>query len=190
MKIESYIYKLIIISSFFICSSNIFASEITSSDITEAINTSSVVSIDESVLFEEDEYVRIARPIVTDESLITTFESKINMMGEAREGTLIAITVYQDENVLNMYDLEPVGATQTFNQLIELGDRHNVIIVSYMHEADGVGSHIQLEIYRQPDENKALLKNFIISTTSDLPDRLVEKADSIEQEITMMLEIN
>ncbi len=136
------------------------------------------ISVDSSVIFDETEYVRITQPIVDNEEeyVITTFEHQINMMGEARAGTQLIVTVQHSDETSKLYELELVGATQTFNQLIELGERQNLITIYYSHEAFDEHMHsLMFQIYRQPEENKSQLKNYIISTPSDLPEGLNEK---------------
>ncbi len=147
----------------------------TAQSIQEIIDSNiNIAKVDSSVMFDLNEYVRITQPIVDEQEYeITTFERQINMMGEARAGTQIVITVLRDNFEHQKYELELVGATQTFNQLIELGERQNLIIVSYKH--NDYENTFAFEIFRQPEENKSQLKNFIISTPNDLPESLNEK---------------
>ena len=123
--------------------------------------------------FEEEEYVRIAQPD-TDKK-IKTFDSEINIMGEAREGAEIEIITYvstteTDISVLSdalpyytVYKLNNVGATQTFSQLIKLYEGHNHILICYTYTPEEVDGMIEMIVDREPEEVKEQIKNYIVS---------------------------
>lgn len=132
----------------------------------------------QSITFKEGEYVRITQPSLVENA--PTFDSQTNVMGEAREGTIIKIEVAVGsteetaEKVLHdktlgkyrLYELATVGATQTFNQLIDLGEGMNVIKISYTHEdkADVYGS-MKFTIERKKQAIKEDLKNYNVMTS-------------------------
>lgn len=123
----------------------------------------------QSITFEKDEYVRVTQPIKKD-GVTSTFDSQINIMGEAREGTNIVITVSlsAEENVENKilpvkYELSVVGATQTFNQLIELNEGTNIIVISYTNvNTKDVYGEMTITIKRENEDTKKAMKNYIV----------------------------
>ncbi|OON90920.1 MAG: hypothetical protein ATN32_02940 [Candidatus Epulonipiscium fishelsonii] len=108
------------------------------------------------------EYLHITQPLDNT----TTFDSQINMMGEAIEGIEIVIVVSQDE-VYNLYDVGIVGATETFNQLIDLYEGDNFISVAGRY--DEIVMEETFQVRREPKKNKDKLQNFVITGTEDLP---------------------
>ncbi|OOB78133.1 MAG: hypothetical protein BEN19_00995 [Epulopiscium sp. Nuni2H_MBin003] len=140
-----------------------------------------------SIDFTHDEYVRITHPVTDydEDYILTTFEEHINIMGEAKVGTNITISVVQEQVLYKEYILGEVGATQTFNQLIELGEKDNQIVLEYTTIEKEIGV-IVVDIYRQPEEHKLKIKNYIVSTPSDLPDNLVEKTTDTGIQIIMI----
>ncbi len=164
--------------------------------IQQILDSNKYKETDSSIEFMANEYVRVIQPIILlqADSFVTTFEKEINLMGEARAGTQISITIYSGNEVYKKYELEPVGATQTFNQLLSLQEKDNTIVLKYTHpdlptqsttiaaidpgfdkltEAD-LANSIVTKIYRQPEEHKLKIKNYIVSTPGDLPGNLVE----------------
>ncbi|ONI45462.1 hypothetical protein AN641_04095 [Candidatus Epulonipiscioides gigas] len=168
------ISKLMILGAFIICASEVIATD----NIQKILDSNqNQVSIDSSVEFQKNEYVRITQPIIQIEEdfLITTFESEINMMGHARVGTKISITVYNGNEVYKTYELEEVGATQTFNQLVSLNEKDNTVVLTYTHkDIPNSTQELSTKIYRQPEENKLKIKNYVVSTPQDLPENLIE----------------
>ena len=124
-------------------------------------------------LTSEDGYIsRITQP---NKINMTTFESKINLMGEALyQGTEITIEVYDTKTFIkagktevvyktlptNIYELGKVGATKTFNQLLDLAEGENKIVVHYL--ADKVEDEMVFYITRESEENKQQIKNYIV----------------------------
>ncbi|ONI46795.1 hypothetical protein AN644_02525 [Candidatus Epulonipiscium fishelsonii] len=131
---------------------------------TETFNEETTESFDDNKK-ETDEYLHITQPLDNT----TTFDSQINMMGEATEGIEIIIVVAQDETY-NLYDVGTVGATETFNQLIDLYEGDNVISVAGKHDTTVVEEIF--EVRREPKENKNKLQNFVITGKEDLPSNL------------------
>ena len=124
-------------------------------------------------LASEDGYIsRITQP---NKINMTTFESKINLMGEALyQGTDITIEIY-DTKVFtkagktetyfkslptNVYNLGKVGATKTFNQLLDLAEGENKIVVRYT--LNNVKDEMEFYITRESEENKQQIKNYIV----------------------------
>lgn len=124
---------------------------------------------DTAIKFAEDEYLRITTPNGKDE--IKTFEKQLNVMGEARANTKVTMTVYYEnpeqriiagKPLSRTYEVSDVGATQTFNQLIDLEVGENKIIVKYVYDKKS-GSY-ELEITRQSEAEKEQIKNYIANT--------------------------
>lgn len=128
-----------------------------------------VKTTDTAIKFADGEYIRITQPINKDET--KTFEKQLNVMGEARSGAKITIVVsYENQEqrlvsgkpISKTYELSDVGATQTFNQLIDLEVGKNKIVVKY--EYGKVTGTEEIYIERQSEENKEKLKNFIANS--------------------------
>jgi len=141
-------------------------------DSTTGANIKAVTVIEDDkkvdVLMSEDEYVRITQPTKVNTS---TFESKINIMGEAKFGTNITIEVGsvstdKDNKLLpklpKIYELNTVGVTETFNQLIELFEGQNEVVFTYTNEKDKrVRGSMSFMVTREPEETKESLKTYI-----------------------------
>ena len=84
----------------------------------------------------DDGYVRITQPTKVNTS---TFESKMNIMGETKQDTEIVIEVYNTKSGkesigvskegIVVYEFGKVGITGTFNQLVELLEGENKIVI-------------------------------------------------------------
>lgn len=120
---------------------------------------------------EDDGYVRITQPTKIS---TTTFESKINLMGETEQGTEITIEIYnkkdstktdksayKDEATVT-YELKTVGLTGTFSQLLELLEGDNKIVLSYSNAKDKKDDEMVFYITRESEQNKELIKNYIV----------------------------
>ncbi|MGL5676498.1 MAG: hypothetical protein ACRDDX_08790 [Cellulosilyticaceae bacterium] len=114
---------------------------------------------------EEKISVRITQPPKKDD--IQTFDSQMNVMGEAIVGTDIIISVTYDTNLVDLqedqktveYKLKTVGATQTFNQLIDLKEGENTIVLRYVNGSDkGI---LTLKIKRMSESERQLIKSYI-----------------------------
>ncbi|WP_305767452.1 hypothetical protein [Candidatus Epulonipiscium viviparus] len=195
MKINRYIARIMILGAITLVNNQAFATA-EQETIQQILDSNKYKETDSSIEFMANEYVRVIQPIILlqADSFVTTFEKEINLMGEARAGTQISITIYSGNEVYKKYELEPVGATQTFNQLLSLQEKDNTIVLKYTHpdlptlsttiaaidpgfdkltEAD-LANSIVTKIYRQPEEHKLKIKNYIVSTPGDLPGNLVE----------------
>lgn len=123
----------------------------------------------QSITFEKDEYVRITQPIKKD-GVTCTFDSQINVMGEAREGTNVVITVslsteenMEEKKLPVKYELPVVGATQTFNQLIELNEGTNIIVISYTNlNTKNVYGEMTFTLKREKEDTKKAIKGYIV----------------------------
>lgn len=125
----------------------------------------------------EDYYVRITQPSLKDET-VQTFDTQMNIMGEATVGTDIKITVYyikDEKDPMNEttekeeYILKTVGATKTFSQLIDLKEGLNKVLIQYQYVNNGVKGSLSIKINRKPEAEKEMIKSYI------KPQEIVEK---------------
>ncbi|OON97405.1 MAG: hypothetical protein ATN31_08245 [Candidatus Epulonipiscioides saccharophilum] len=217
VKANKYIVQIIILGTIIVTNNQVLATQTNIQQILDS-NKYEQTTVDSSIEFKKDEYVKIINPLMGlgENSFVTTFEKEINLMGEARAGTKISIVVYNGTKIYKEYELDPVGATQTFNQLLSLQEKDNTVVLTYTHpdlklievkdekdekdekseeknlnEAEnlkevelekGPKNSITLNIYRQPEENKLKIKNYIVSTPEDLPGNLVEIPQQTEFE--------
>jgi hypothetical protein len=152
----------------------LFSSVVYGSDsvaVTSNVTVETVVKDDKKVevVVSEDKYVRITQPTKVNTS---TFESKMNIMGETKQGTDIIIEVYNTKidktstdlpKASAVYTLSTVGVTETFNQLIELLEGENKIVLSYTNEKDKKDkADMIFFITRESEETKEKLKTFIV----------------------------
>lgn len=126
-------------------------------------------------LASEDGYIsRITQP---NKINTTTFESKINLMGEASaQGMKITIEIYNTKTIgkadkietvfktepTQVYELGEVGATCTFNQLLDLLVGENKIVVKYINAGNKIDDEMVFYITRESEENKQQLKNYVV----------------------------
>lgn len=116
-------------------------------------------------LSNEDGNVRITQP---NKIHLTTFESKINLMGQTKKGTTITIEIYnskenaKSEEPIKTYEVGTVGVTGTFNQLIELAEGENRIVVIYANSKEKMDDEMIFYITREPEESKKLIKEYIV----------------------------
>lgn len=128
-------------------------------------------NVTDTVTFEKDEYVRITQPTKMNTA---TFDAKMNVMGEARVGTNIKLEVQNIKSTkeakqvvqnTKVYELNTVGVTKTFNQLIELAEGENHVLVTYTHEKnEEINGTLTFIITREPESKKEALKNYIVTT--------------------------
>jgi hypothetical protein len=152
----------------------LFGSVVYGSDgatVTSNVTVETVVKDDKKVevVVSEDKYVRITQPTKVNTS---TFESKMNIMGETKQGTDIVIEVYHtkiDKDSTDLpkasatYTLSTVGVTETFNQLIELLEGENKIVLSYTNPKDKKEkANMIFFITRESEETKEKIKTFIV----------------------------
>lgn len=115
------------------------------------------------IQFKENEFVRITQPTFKEKEAVSTFESQLNIIGEARVDTTIKIKVMYDNGEAKVYDeLKPVGVTQTFNQLIDLKVGQNVVVISATHKDGKSTAEITGTITRKSEQTKEDLKNYIV----------------------------
>lgn len=126
-------------------------------------------------LASEDGYIsRITQP---NKINTTTFESKINLMGEASsQKTKITVEIYNTKTVVkadkieavfkseptNTYKLGEVGTTCTFSQLLDLAVGENKVVIKYVNAAGKVDDEMTFYITRESEENKQQLKNYVV----------------------------
>lgn len=129
-------------------------------------------------LISDDDAIRITQP---NKISSATFESKINIMGEAATGTDITIKIYNKkdstktdksevaykEEPTKAYTLTTVGITKSFNQLLELTEGENKIVLTYTTvnpavSKEKVQKSMVFYITRAPEADKERLKNYIV----------------------------
>lgn len=121
------------------------------------------------MLVSEDEYVRITQPTKVN---TFTFESKMNIAGETKQGTDIVIEVYNtklDKDNIPLpqdavvYKMNTVGVTETFNQLIDLAEGKNTVVLIYSNDKDKKNNEkMVFFITRESEQTKEKLKSTII----------------------------
>lgn len=119
------------------------------------------------VITTKDQYVRITQPTKVNTS---TFESKLNIMGETTQGTEILIKVYNTKEGTRpsskdvaTYELKPVGITGNFSQLIELLEGENKIVLTYSNEKDNKDKEEMIfYLIRESEEKKELIKTMTV----------------------------
>lgn len=126
-------------------------------------------------LASEDGYIsRITQP---NKINMTTFESKINLMGEASsQGTEITIEIYNTKTITKAgksetvfkseptytYKLGKVGTTCTFNQILDLVVGDNKIVVKYTDATGKVNDEMAFYITCESEESKQQIKNYVV----------------------------
>lgn len=186
MRLEKkMLVKMIMILGIMLCGTTVYATDtrftqpakVAEQPVAKSANTTT----SQTITFDEGEYVRITQPIQTDGET-TTFERQINVMGEARKGTRITIKVYLSTTEMGNtisketpveYKLAAVGATQTFNQLIDLGEGCNTVSITYTHEAlANAKGELTLVIKRESEETKEAIKNFRVDNSNVILDKV------------------
>ena len=138
-----------------------------------ANTTSTEVSKASPIQFEKDEYVRITQPI---RDKMSVFDKDLNVTGEARYNVKIKMQLFTKKendrlyprNAYRTYDLDPIGFSQTFNELVELREGDNKIRLLYEYtNAKGEYSEGRIVVYvnRRTEQEKLALKNLRIDTT-------------------------
>lgn len=167
MKISKNIIMLLMFIGIGLFGSSVYASEVTTT--ASNIKVETIMRDDKKIeiIVSEDKYVRITQPTKVNTS---TFESKMNVMGETSEGTEITIEVYNmnlDKNSSSSlknvitYDLKTVGFTGTFSQFIELEEGENKVVLIYTNEKDKKTKEKMIfYINRESEEKKEYIKNY------------------------------
>lgn len=115
--------------------------------------------------------VRITQPSYKES--IQTFDSQMNIMGEATKDTKITVIVYYgdevdvltEDTVKDVYELKPVGATKAFSQLINLKEGRNNIIIKYIYELGDEKGQIKMTIIRRAQAEKQLMRSYVAQQT-------------------------
>ncbi len=125
------------------------------------------------IQFKDDEYLRITQPV---KDRLAVFDKDVNVTGEARYKTVITMELFNKKenerlyprNPYRSYNLDPVGISQTFSELIELHQGNNKVRFVYSYE-NGQGKvtdgRIVIYVTRKSEEEKAALKNLRIDNT-------------------------
>lgn len=179
MSKVKYIVSIVILGCALLAPSTMYAAEIKPTPAKTDVNKTEVIankqdtptSTSSAITFEKDEYVRITQSLENKEE-IQTFDSQINIMGEARKGTKIDIIVYTGEKVdspvatesnnYKVYTVKEVGATMLFSQLIDLKEGQNNILIKYIYPPNEKTGKIELKIVRKTDKEKEQIKSFIV----------------------------
>ena len=138
-----------------------------------ANTTSAGVTKASPIQFEKDEYIRITQPI-TDK--MSVFDKDLNVTGEARYNVKITMQLFNKRenervyprNAYRSYNLDPVGFSQTFNELIELREGDNKIRLVYEYtnaKGDYTEGRIVIYVTRRSAAEKIALKNLRIDNT-------------------------
>jgi hypothetical protein len=172
MKISKKLVMLAAFISFGLFSSSVYASEFnTTTSAATNVKTETITKDDKKieVITSEDKYIRITQPTKPNTS---TFESKLIIMGETRQGTDIVIEVYSgklDKETMaiskepKIYKLKSVGITETFNQLIELEEGDNKIVLIYTNDKDKKDKEKMVFcITRESEATKEFIKSYIV----------------------------
>lgn len=125
------------------------------------------------IQFNPGEYLRITQPI---KDKMAVFDKDVNVMGEARYNTVITMQLFNKKeadrayprNAYGVYDLDAVGISQTFSELIELqeGDNKVRFIYSYTDsKGDLIEGRIVIYVTRKSEEEKTALKSLRIDNT-------------------------
>ena len=125
------------------------------------------------VQFDSGEYLRITQPI---KDKMAVFDKDVNVMGEARYQTIITMQLFNKKesdkvyprSAYHVYDLDAVGISQTFSELIELQEGDNKIrfLYNYMDpKGELVEGRIVIYVTRKSEEEKTALKSLRIDNT-------------------------
>ncbi|WP_053983052.1 hypothetical protein [Niameybacter massiliensis] len=194
MNKMKYITSILVLGATLMAPTALMASEV-KADTTKNVNTTatnevaivkegSQTSTSSAITFKKDEYVRITQSL--NKEKIQTFDSQINIMGEARTGTKIEIIVYTGEkmdtpaptetNSYKVYKVKEVGATKMFSQLIDLSEGTNHVIIKYTYEPDDKRGSQSIIIERKTEVEKEKIKTFIADDASGILGKINEPA--------------
>lgn len=135
-----------------------------------ANTTSAGVTKASPIQFEKDEYIRITQPI---KDKMSVFDQALNVTGEARYNVNIKMQLFNKKenermyprNWYRNYTLDPVGFSQTFNELVELQEGDNKIRLVYEYttdKGDSIEGRIVVYVTRKSAAEKSALKNLRI----------------------------
>lgn len=141
-------------------------------------NTKTISTKASPIQFNKDEYVRITQP-TKDKTAV--FDEEVNVTGEARDGTEIQIQLFNKKDhdftyprkAYRTYNLDEVGISRTFNELIELEEGDNRVRLIYKYKntsGEIIEGRIVIYITRKSEAEKEVLKNLRI----DSPDKLIK----------------
>jgi hypothetical protein len=121
-----------------------------------------------SIEFAEGEFVRITQPSIKEN--MSTFETQLNLIFEARLNTKITVQVlYGDKNLKETsktYEVKTVGATQTCNQVVDLKVGENTILITAVHESTSGNEELSFFIIRKSEQTKEALINYSVLESS------------------------
>ena len=175
MKISKNLMILATFLMMFLIGSTIYAGDDAFAEANVKVETSVKDGEEIENLVSEDNYVRIYMRISELKKNNNTFESKMNLMIGAKQGTLIVIEVYNtkaeklpaSKNVVT-YTLNPIGITETVNQLIELEEGQNKVVVIYTNEKDKKNNEKMIFfITRELEEKKERIKDPMMLYNTD-----------------------
>lgn len=191
MSKMKYILGVAMLGGALLAPTTIYAAEIKTDQAKTTINKTegsstkqdTPTSTSSAITFEKDEYVRMTQSL-ENKTKIETFDSQINIMGEARTGTAIEIIVYTGEKVdspsatesndYKVYTVKEVGATKLFSQLIDLKEGQNNVIVKYTYAPDNKTGKIYITIVRKDEAEKEKIKAFIVDDTDAILGKIKE----------------
>lgn len=125
------------------------------------------------IQFEANEYIRITQPI---KDKMAVFDKDVNVTGEARYKTIIIMQLFNKQeneriyprNPYRTYNLDAVGISQTFSELIELQQGDNKVRFLYSYEnkqGELVEGRIVIYVTRKSEAEKSAIKNLRIDNT-------------------------
>ncbi|HHX62782.1 MAG TPA: hypothetical protein GX707_19030 [Epulopiscium sp.] len=135
-----------------------------------ANTTSAEVTKASPIQFEQNEYFRITQPI---KDKMSVFDKDLNVTGEARYNVKIRMQLFNKiendrlypQDAYRTYELDPVGFSQTFNELIELREGDNKIRFLYEYTNDKnelIEGRLIIYVTRRTEEEKIAIKNLRI----------------------------
>lgn len=126
-------------------------------------------------LESEDGHIRISKLAKIN---TFTFDSIMNVEGQAKQNTNITITVNQitadKENTITIvdskiYELSKIGITESFNQLIELFEGTNQVVLVYSNTKDKqMDGEMSFIVIKEPEQTKENIKSTTIKPTIDI----------------------
>lgn len=157
-------------------SSVIYANDIKENNISVNVKEVPGENEDTQILVSEDGYIQITQINQNSQKVkiyTLTFDGKVSLMGKAKKGTKIDISIYNKkitsteyaDEAKDTYSIE-VGSTADFNQLLELLEGDNKIKLYYTNKSDGTDDVMVFYIRRESTQSKEALKNYLVIPSS------------------------
>lgn len=135
------------------------------------------------IQFNSGEYLRITQPL---KDKMSVFDKDVNVTGEARYKTMISIQLFNkregegvyERRAYKTYDLDNVGISQTFSELIELQEGENKVRFVYSYpdnKGDLIEGRTVIYVTRKTEEEKTVIKNLRIDSTEQFTNGTKDK---------------